>query len=81
MVAVGSVGGADTVETMALHDTGEALALAGAGDVDLVACTEGVDSDKGLILLKGAIPGPKGGLVVLRSAAKRSANAEGSNAQ
>jgi len=30
-----------------------------------------VDTDKGLILLKGAIPGPKGGLVVLRSAAKR----------
>ena len=30
-----------------------------------------VDSEKGLILLKGAIPGPKGGLVVLRSAAKR----------
>jgi large subunit ribosomal protein L3 len=42
-----------------------------------------VDTDKGLILLKGAIPGPKGGLVVLRSAAKRpdSASAEGSNAQ
>ena len=30
-----------------------------------------VDSEKGVILLKGAIPGPKGGLVVLRSAAKR----------
>ena len=29
-----------------------------------------VDSEKGLILLKGAVPGPKGGLVVLRSAAK-----------
>ena len=38
-----------------------------------------VDTDKGLILLKGAIPGPKGGLVVLRSAAKRAAAAEGSN--
>ena len=31
-----------------------------------------VDTDKGLILLKGAVPGPKGGLVVLRSAAKSS---------
>jgi large subunit ribosomal protein L3 len=31
-----------------------------------------IDADKGLILLKGAIPGPKGGLVVLRSAAKKS---------
>ena len=30
-----------------------------------------VDAEKGLILLKGAVPGPKGGLVVLRSAAKR----------
>ena len=29
-----------------------------------------VDAEKGLILLKGAIPGAKGGLVVLRSAAK-----------
>jgi large subunit ribosomal protein L3 len=31
-----------------------------------------VDAGKGLILVKGAIPGPKGGLVVLRSAAKKS---------
>ncbi len=31
-----------------------------------------VDADKGLILVKGAIPGPKGSLVVLRSAAKKS---------
>jgi len=30
-----------------------------------------VDLDKGLILLKGAVPGPKGGLVVVRSAAKQ----------
>ena len=29
-----------------------------------------VDADKGLILIKGAVPGPKGGLLVLRSAAK-----------
>ena len=34
-----------------------------------------VDTDKGLILLKGAVPGPKGGLVVLRSAAKRTEEA------
>ena len=32
-----------------------------------------VDAEKGLILLKGAVPGPKGGLVVLRSAAKKEA--------
>jgi large subunit ribosomal protein L3 len=30
-----------------------------------------IDAEKGLILLKGAVPGPKGGLIVLRSAAKR----------
>lgn len=31
-----------------------------------------VDAEKGLILIKGAVPGPRGGLVVLRSAAKKS---------
>ena len=34
-----------------------------------------VDAEKGLILLKGAVPGPKGGLIVLRSAAKRAKEA------
>ena len=29
-----------------------------------------VDADKGLILIKGAVPGPKGALVVIRSAVK-----------
>ena len=29
-----------------------------------------VDAEKGLILLKGAVPGPKGSVVVIRSAAK-----------
>ena len=32
-----------------------------------------VDVEKGLILLKGAVPGPKGGLLVLRSAVKKEA--------
>jgi len=30
-----------------------------------------VDVEKGLILVKGAVPGPKGGVVVLRTAAKK----------
>jgi large subunit ribosomal protein L3 len=30
-----------------------------------------IDAERGLIMLKGAVPGPKGGLVVLRSAAKK----------
>jgi large subunit ribosomal protein L3 len=29
-----------------------------------------VDVEKGLILLKGAVPGPKGGVIIIRSAAK-----------
>jgi large subunit ribosomal protein L3 len=36
-----------------------------------------VDAEQGLILLKGAVPGPKGGLVVIRSAAKSSTVKEG----
>jgi large subunit ribosomal protein L3 len=34
-----------------------------------------VDAERGLILVKGAIPGARGGLVVLRSAAKKGASA------
>ena len=30
-----------------------------------------VDAERGLILVKGAVPGPRGGLVVVRSASKR----------
>jgi large subunit ribosomal protein L3 len=32
-----------------------------------------VDSDRGLLLIKGAIPGPKGGIVLVRTAAKGAA--------
>ncbi|MBU6244556.1 MAG: 50S ribosomal protein L3 [Actinomycetales bacterium] len=31
---------------------------------------QGVDAEQGLILIKGAVPGPKGGLVFVRTAAK-----------
>lgn len=31
---------------------------------------QGVDADKGLILIKGAVPGPKGGLVFVRTASR-----------
>jgi large subunit ribosomal protein L3 len=30
-----------------------------------------VDVEKGLILIKGAVPGPRGGVIVLRTAAKK----------
>jgi len=32
-----------------------------------------IDTERGLILLKGAVPGPKGGLVLIRNAAKGAA--------
>jgi large subunit ribosomal protein L3 len=32
-----------------------------------------VDPDKGLILIKGAVPGPRGGLVLVKTAAKKAA--------
>jgi large subunit ribosomal protein L3 len=35
----------------------------------------GVDADKGLLLIKGAVPGPAGGLVLVRSAVKPPARA------
>ena len=31
----------------------------------------GVDTGKGLLLIKGAVPGPNGGLVLVRNAVKR----------
>ena len=34
-----------------------------------------VDAERGLILVKGSVPGPKGALVVLRTAAKKGAKA------
>jgi len=34
-----------------------------------------VDAERGLLLIKGAVPGPKGGLVVVKSAAKGGAKA------
>ncbi|MET0555885.1 MAG: 50S ribosomal protein L3, partial [Vicinamibacteria bacterium] len=31
----------------------------------------GVDADAGLLLIRGAVPGPRGGLVLVTSAAKK----------
>jgi large subunit ribosomal protein L3 len=35
------------------------------------------DAERGLLLIRGAVPGPKGGLVIVRDAVKASAAAEG----
>ena len=36
----------------------------------------GVDADRGLLLIKGAVPGPRGGLVLVRNAAKSPVKSE-----
>ena len=41
-----------------------------AATVDVELPADIFDVENGLILLKGAVPGPKGGLVVVRSSAK-----------
>jgi large subunit ribosomal protein L3 len=53
------------------------LRMAGRMGTDTVTTqnvtVHAVDVEKGIVLIKGAVPGPKGGLVVLRSAAKKEA--------
>jgi large subunit ribosomal protein L3 len=44
--------------------------LGGVMTTTLNLVVHAVDADKGVILIKGAIPGPTGGLVLVRSAAK-----------
>ncbi|WP_028707868.1 50S ribosomal protein L3 [Propionicicella superfundia] len=55
------------------------LRMAGRMGVDRVTVqnltVHAVDAERGLILVKGAVPGPKGSLVVLRTAAKKGVRA------
>ena len=66
----GSIGGCATPGRVF-----KGLKMAGRMGVDRVTVqnltVHAVDAERGLILIKGAIPGNKGGLVVLRSAAKK----------
>jgi large subunit ribosomal protein L3 len=66
----GSIGGASTPGRVF-----KGMRMAGRTGTDTVTTqnvtVHAVDVERGLILLKGAVPGPKGGLVVLRSAAKK----------
>ncbi len=66
----GSIGGCATPARVF-----KGLRMAGRMGVDRVTVqnltVHAVDAERGLILIKGAIPGAKGGLVVLRSAAKK----------
>jgi large subunit ribosomal protein L3 len=66
----GSIGGCATPGRVF-----KGLRMAGRMGVERVTVqnltVHSVDSERGLILIRGAIPGNKGGLVVLRSAAKK----------
>ena len=66
----GSIGGCATPGRVF-----KGLRMAGRMGVERVTVqnltVHAVDAERGLILIKGAIPGNKGGLVVLRSAAKK----------
>ena len=66
----GSIGGCATPGRVF-----KGLKMAGRMGVDQVTVqnltVHAVDADRGLILVKGAIPGPKNGLVVVRTAAKK----------
>ncbi len=65
----GSIGGCATPGRVF-----KGLRMAGHMGADTVTTqnltVHAVDVDKGVVLVKGAVPGPKGGLVVVRSAAK-----------
>jgi large subunit ribosomal protein L3 len=67
----GSIGGCATPGRVF-----KGLRMAGRMGNDVVTtqnlAVHAVDAEKGLVLIKGAIPGPKGGLVIIRSAAKKS---------
>jgi large subunit ribosomal protein L3 len=66
----GSIGGCSTPGRVF-----KGMRMAGRMGGDVVTTqnvtVHAVDAEKGLVLLKGAVPGPKGGLVILRSAVKR----------
>jgi large subunit ribosomal protein L3 len=65
----GSIGGCATPSRV-FKGTRMAGRMGGAPVTTQNVEVHAVDVERGLILLKGAVPGPKGGLVVIRSAAK-----------
>ncbi|MGW6129436.1 50S ribosomal protein L3 [Cellulomonas sp. NPDC055163] len=65
----GSIGGASTPSRVF-----KGMRMAGRMGVDRQTTqnltVHAIDAERGLVLVKGAVPGPKGGVVVVRSAAK-----------
>jgi large subunit ribosomal protein L3 len=68
----GSIGGSSTPSKVF-----KGMKMSGRMGVDRVTVqnltVHAVDAERGLILVKGSVPGPKGSLVVLRTAAKKGA--------
>jgi large subunit ribosomal protein L3 len=67
--APGSIGGCATPGRVfkGMRMAGQ---LGGVRTTALNLTLHGVDADRGLLLIKGAVPGPSGGLVLVRSAVK-----------
>jgi large subunit ribosomal protein L3 len=67
--APGSIGGCATPGRVfkGLRMAGR---MGGVRTTSLNLTVHGVDTDRGLLLIKGAVPGPAGGLVLVRSAVK-----------
>jgi large subunit ribosomal protein L3 len=67
--APGSIGGCATPGRV-FKGVRMAGRMGGVRTTSLNLTVHGVDTDRGLLLIKGAVPGPSGGLVLVRSAVK-----------
>jgi large subunit ribosomal protein L3 len=67
--APGSIGGCATPGRV-FKGVRMAGRMGGMRTTSLNLTVHGVDTDRGLLLIKGAVPGPAGGLVLVRSAVK-----------
>jgi large subunit ribosomal protein L3 len=67
--APGSIGGCATPGRV-FKGVRMAGRMGGVRTTALNLTVHGVDTDRGLLLIKGAVPGPSGGLVLVRSAVK-----------
>jgi large subunit ribosomal protein L3 len=67
--APGSIGGCATPGRV-FKGVRMAGRMGGVRTTSLNLTVHGVDADRGLLLIKGAVPGPAGGLVLVRSAVK-----------
>ncbi|MFX0539482.1 50S ribosomal protein L3 [Ornithinimicrobium sp. Y1847] len=65
----GSIGGASTPGRV-FKGLKMAGRMGGVRQTTANLTIHAVDADKGLLLIKGAVPGPRGGIVLVRSAAK-----------